>query len=570
MVDRYRVWLGAGVLAGGVSAAMLAGAGIATADDGSSAAKQASAGSDTADSEDSSKGQAQKPASGAAGDVADEDSDPSGEDPSEAADDSASAPDVDIDEDADLDDLDDLDDADPSDGDQSPGVGPEPSAPGQARESEPGHPASDATAQEVVETPAVVEELEDAPAQTAVDRPTPSSYVSGIDTDLSSDGGAMVMRLAAASNPWPTWTAPNLFDVIDDLYAGFYNWYTGAMQFIAGPARAPFGSRVRVESSDLTIGNGVVVRADWYFPRGSTPPKGLIYLQHGLWATSRFYSATAAYLAEKTHSIVVAPTLTWNPLDTENYPLMWPDTHRAIADLFTGDRVALNESAKQAGYRGALPTRVVLAGHSAGGGLVAGTARYLVQSGAGNNLAGVVMLDGVGVFGVLRSDLAKIPQSIPVYNLAAAPNSWNGNGYAQRKLNEVRPDMFTGVLVQGGHHSDSMQSTSGAVQFMAYLATGFSSQWNVAANELLSAGWINDMFDGTHTGRFYGANVSPMNLVAGSWLGPPAVVRVADAITQRASADAGCPADPALLNCTDRPAGVPAGRQRQVSSLRSA
>src|SRR6478735_7305913 len=36
MVDRYRVWLGAGVLAGGVSAAMLAGAGVAVADEASS------------------------------------------------------------------------------------------------------------------------------------------------------------------------------------------------------------------------------------------------------------------------------------------------------------------------------------------------------------------------------------------------------------------------------------------------------------------------------------------------------------------------------------------------------
>ena len=40
MVDRYRVWLGAGFLAGGMSAAMLTGAGVATADDGASAGSE--------------------------------------------------------------------------------------------------------------------------------------------------------------------------------------------------------------------------------------------------------------------------------------------------------------------------------------------------------------------------------------------------------------------------------------------------------------------------------------------------------------------------------------------------
>ena len=53
MVDRYRVWLGAGFLAGGMSAAMLTGAGIATADDGASAGSESQPASGSKDSGES-------------------------------------------------------------------------------------------------------------------------------------------------------------------------------------------------------------------------------------------------------------------------------------------------------------------------------------------------------------------------------------------------------------------------------------------------------------------------------------------------------------------------------------
>ena len=296
-----------------------------------------------------------------------------------------------------------------------------------------------------------------------------------------------------------------------------YNLYTSTMQFLAGPARAPFGSNVRVERSTLTLGSGVEVPADWYFPDNDEPPTGIIYFQHGMLATSSFYSATAAYLAEKTNSIVVAPTLTWNVFDTANLPLMLPETHRAVAELFAGDRAALNASAHAAGYVGTLPGRVVLAGHSAGGGLAVGVAGYMAELGIADDLAGVVMLDGSSYLDYMTANLAKIPLSIPVYNLAGEPGTWNTFGDANIRLNEARPGMFTGVLVEGGRHSDSMQSTSPVIQFAAYLATGFSSLSNIDANEVLAAGWINDMFAGSHTANLYGAPGTTVTIGDGWW-----------------------------------------------------
>ncbi|PQP46938.1 alpha/beta hydrolase [Mycolicibacterium austroafricanum] len=563
MGDRYRVWLGAGVLAGGVSAAMLAGAGVAAADDGTSSGSgsQAASGSDDADGAESKAGPAAE--SGTDQQAGDE------RDAESAADEAEPEPDEDLEdedlEDEDLEDEDledeDLEDQDLEDQDPEPDAdrndrdttdeAPAPPSGGKHEAPEPeDDPApAEPEPEPAAETPAVVDEPETGPVDAEPE--APSTLADTIETDLSAPDGAAVMKLAAASSPWPGSGATSLFDIVENLAASFYDWYTDTMQFLAGPARAPFGSRVRVERSSLTVGDGVVVSADWYFPPGNTPPKGLIYLQHGMWATASFYSATAAYLAEKTHSIVVAPTLTWNAFDSEQYPLMLASTHRAVAELFTGDRVELTASARQAGFRGELPTRVVLAGHSVGGGLVVGTARYMVEQGVVGDLAGVVMLDGVGTAGIMSLDLLRIPRSIPVYNIAATPDLWNDNGRASQRLRLLRPDLFTGVLVQGGHHSDSMQSASGIVQFMAYLATGFSSPWNVEANEILTAGWINDMLYSTHTERLYRTSVSPVGLVAGAWIDPPSSVRVGALTAATVGVGDVCPVTPIAMTCDD-------------------
>ena len=351
--------------------------------------------------------------------------------------------------------------------------------------------------------------------------------MTSVETDLGATDAAVVMRAAAVQAPWLQ-AVQGVAEMLDDIGTAIYNFYTGAMQFLAGPVRAPLGSNVRVESSTLQIGD-VEVPADWYFP-DTDKPAGIIYLQHGFMATASFYSATAAYLAEKTLSIVVAPTLTWNIFDIDGYPLMLSRTHRAVADLFTGDRAALNASAQAAGYHKTLPSRLVLAGHSAGGGLAVGVAGYLADRDATGDLAGVVMLDGVGFGDHLSSDLAKIPRDIPVYNLAGEPYGWNDFGGASTDLAEVRPGEFTGVLVNGGLHADAMQSSSPMIQFASYLATGFSKPWNVAAGEMLSAGWISDMLYGTHTARLYGAPGSMLNIFTGWWM--PSVAQVYPVVHQ--------------------------------------
>ena len=316
----------------------------------------------------------------------------------------------------------------------------------------------------------------------------------------------MLARSEVTESAAPPLRVPPVVSLIGTAVFGLISF---AESVFEGPPMVPPGSKVTVRRSSLTIGNGHEVPADWYFPEGSypdsdTPPERNIYLQHGFLARGVFYDYTAAYLAEHTNSIVVAPTRTSNIFATHGYWLGGDQMHRAVADLFLDDNDALLKSAQAAGYEeDELPQRVVLVGHSLGGGLVLDTARYMVDNGTSGKLAGVVMLDGVA-FTDPAPALREILETIPVYNLSATPYFWNLFGGMDAALAEVRPDVFHGAQLVGGLHSDSMLGGNPLVQFGAYLLTGFSLPRNVEASQILMAGWISDMFEGTETPGLYG------------------------------------------------------------------
>jgi pimeloyl-ACP methyl ester carboxylesterase len=304
---------------------------------------------------------------------------------------------------------------------------------------------------------------------------------------------------AAAVAPQP----PALINVIGTL---IFNLYSFATRLIGGPPVVPPGSTVTVRQSTLQIdcGDGYVVPADWYVPAGAeqSPPEHLIYLQHGFLASGPWYSYTAATLAEQTNSIVVAPSLTSNFFACDACWLGAAPMQRVVADLFRSDNTALAGSALAAGYTEALPERVVLVGHSLGGGLVAATAGYMVKNNTIGRLAGVVMLDGVGMNDAVPTGLANVPDELPIYQLAAPSYFWNQFGAANDALVQARPDRFVGVVLEGGSHVDAMQGGNPLIQFSQQLVAGFSRPQNVEAAKILMVGWINDMFAGTEDGIY--------------------------------------------------------------------
>ena len=306
----------------------------------------------------------------------------------------------------------------------------------------------------------------------------------------------------------PATGAPPLVNLIGSVVL---NLLIGAIQLIDGPPMLPPGSTVTVRTStlDVPVAGGRTVEADWYFPKDADQSTRLIYLQHGFMASAPMYSYTAARIAERTNSIVVAPSLSSNFFDPAAAWVGGDPMHRAVADLFVGDREALVQSARAAaGYQIVLPQTFAFVGHSAGGTLVTAAAGYLARKDALDDLVGLVLLDGVEPASsrAVSNALSALTgaHERPIYLVSSPRYFWSRGGDMADKLQVARPDRFNGVSLVGGLHSDYSQGGNPLLQFAQYVVTGFSAEHNVQAAADISIGWLNDLFGGTRDG-LYGA-----------------------------------------------------------------
>jgi acetyl esterase/lipase len=533
MVDRFLVWLGASVVTVGVSAALLAGASVAMATDGAAADGDGSTTSESSDPTGNTNepGAGQTPPSGPKVGAGDEQDDGS---TGEATDEDANDEDA-VDETNDEDAVDETtDETIDEDAIDEEATDTNEEAGELVDSADATGTGTDSHSKDV--------ELDDSQTlrfdPTAVDHFGSAINTAGEDLEKmtapigdepeAADEHAMVtldtafeevteqtdapeftaMAFASAETAPITATATAtplniLLDVIGTIVFGLYGF---VIQLFGGPPMLPPGSTVTVSSSRLRIdcgcapGAGEEVPVDWYIPQvadGAPPPDRLIYLQHGFLAAAPWYSHTAAALAEQTNSIVVAPSITSNFLDFGQCWLGGAPMHQAMAGLFADGNTALAESVAAAGYDGSIPDRVVLMGHSLGGGAVSGIAGYMPADVAARRLAGVVLLDGVGLNGQMANDLGKVDEDIPIYQLAAPRYFWNMFGSGTDALLQARPYAdFYGVTLVGGSHVDTMRGGNWLIQFSQQLVSGFSTPQNVAAASILMVGWVNDMFAG--------------------------------------------------------------------------
>lgn len=317
---------------------------------------------------------------------------------------------------------------------------------------------------------------------------------------------ALTTSTLSLATPTTTPTKPTVLNLVGSLLLTALG---AALQAFTGPPQLPAGSTVTVRTSSLTLPDtGQKVVADWYFPNNGDTPTRLIYLQHGFLANAAMYSYTAAYLSQQTDSIVVAPSLPSDYLDPNADWLGGTPEQQAVADLFVGNRDALTESASAAaGHAVTLPTRFVLMGHSLGGALVTAAAGDMVANGAINDLAGVVLLDSVDLNNAVPTALQKLTgaNDIPIEDISSVPYVWNVDGIVGQELEAARPAQFDGVMLVNGHHIDALQGGNPLIQLGEYLVAGQSEPQNIDAVKLIAAGWVNDLFAGTHTG-IYGAS----------------------------------------------------------------
>ena len=264
---------------------------------------------------------------------------------------------------------------------------------------------------------------------------------------------------------------------------------------------------VKVGSSSVAIpvgGSTYTGAADWYFPTqadGVVRAQGVTLLQHGFLGSNFWYSALAADIAQRTNSIVVVPNIpSFGFFTCGGCTLSAVPMAQGVAGLFLDpNRTSLTASALAAGYHGVLPDQFVLTGHSAGGGLATAAGGYYADTlGSGaNGLRGVVMYDGVSSNGTFANALASLDRlGVPVYQVAAPPQSWNANGQTTTDLVALRPGRFVGTVLANGSHVDSLIGGSPLIDFVSQLLIKPSPPGNTQAVYTLANGWINDMYAG--------------------------------------------------------------------------
>lgn len=480
------MWLGAGLITAGVSAAMLAGAAVAGADtdsgsDSGGATSSGPAKPDTGQAPNSTGTKPNRPAKPEAG-RADPDDRGEGSGPRPGRHPVSSSQTAQSDDTA----------AKPSDTDTH-----EPASGSAAASADAEHVDKKSPTGQAVSSPSGTDV--DGSNRLAAKRFEPTAQAVADPIEARPEAPA---KPAAAPQP----------SIVGVISSVVFNVLSTAERLVNGPPTVPVNSTVTVRSSTLDIGSGLVVPADWYYPAGDKPPTRLILLQHGFLAIAPMYGYTAANLAERTNSVVVAPTLTSNPLADGALWLGGAGMHEAIANLFVGNRDALTASAVAAGYadqyhldpaEAALPRQFALAGHSLGGALVSGVDGYLADNGAAADLVGVILLDGVptgdqlpGALVKLKAYEAKTGRFIPVREIGAPSNNWNAFSNVNEALSTARPDRYVGVVLDGGVHADSMQGGNPLIQFALYVAAGFPQKQNPPAVQELSVTWLDQWFTG--------------------------------------------------------------------------
>ena len=84
----------------------------------------------------------------------------------------------------------------------------------------------------------------------------------------------------------------------------------------------------------------------------------------------------------------------------------------------------------------------------------------------------------------------------PIYQIGAPAQTWNAFGATTNALLSALPGQFTGVVLVGGSHVDSMLGVNPLFDAVLQLVTRRVPAGNTAAVYTLSTGWINDMYAG--------------------------------------------------------------------------
>ena len=236
-----------------------------------------------------------------------------------------------------------------------------------------------------------------------------------------------------------------------------------------------------VISSSVRV-NGRNYSADWYVPANAN---GLVFLQHGFTANkSNMRDLGNALMESNLMVLAISSSVTGGNFNLAS----------GIADLIASGGLNAPQGVT-------VPSKLVLAGHSAGGLHVSMIGKNLVEAGY-QNLAGVILFDPVeasrgmaGAFPVLSS------ANVPVLAILANGGSCNSRNNAQPILANIGAQDFVGMkLTNRSSHLDSFGSNTSWFQ---RLFCGTPRANNINTVQEFTANWANDMFAGRKTGAYY-------------------------------------------------------------------
>ncbi|WP_203833647.1 alpha/beta hydrolase [Actinoplanes campanulatus] len=299
----------------------------------------------------------------------------------------------------------------------------------------------------------------------------------------------------------------------------------GILAATTTPAQA---AAVEVDG-DITVpcGSSTLTQdADWFFPE-TTSPKALVLLQHGF---SRSNSNVAA-LARKYQAagfLVFTPTLpstnssgctVSNQGDNTaflNSVAAW------IGEATTSTKALATSYAKAATTAGrsgsTLPTKYVLAGHSAGGDAVTYIANRLRTTfpAAFANLAYLQLLDPVKSPSGTNMATALTGlngTSLPITAISSPPYLSNSNASGTVELLARVDRPFLGVRLTTGSHCDAEGAST---NWLCTLTGGASKAKNVTALQTFAVNWASDAAAGATTATYYPGGSYYQGLLTGN------------------------------------------------------
>jgi pimeloyl-ACP methyl ester carboxylesterase len=190
----------------------------------------------------------------------------------------------------------------------------------------------------------------------------------------------------------------------------------------------------------------------WHLPSSAPTPKGLVILNHG-------FARRCAHL----HSLAEAMSAAGWAVVCRNRDGA-PETSAVWMARLQANRLTPTEL-------GAVPTRWVLAGHSAGGAEAARLARDATYQAPGH-LAGVLLLDPVARDNAaLAEQLAQLATAnTPVLAIVSTPSRCNAQGRSERTVRDAEragPQVQVAGPAPGSTHLDAEGSSTDALAVAA-------------------------------------------------------------------------------------------------------